>query len=55
MFKELLADGARALVIANADEERVVRLAAPLLGDTIRAGDSLLLDSRAGYAYEKVP
>src|SRR6188768_527602 len=55
MFKELLADGDRALVIANADEERVVRLAAPLLDDTIRAGDSLLLDARAGYVYEKVP
>jgi proteasome-associated ATPase len=55
MFKELLADGQRALVIANADEERVVRLAEPLLEDTIRAGDSLLLDSRAGYVYEKVP
>src|SRR4051794_20480152 len=55
MFKELLADGERALVIANADEERVVRLAAPLLEDTVRAGDSLLLDPRAGYVYEKVP
>jgi proteasome-associated ATPase len=55
MFKELLADGERALVIANADEERVVRLAEPLRGDVIRAGDSLLLDSRAGYVYEKVP
>jgi proteasome-associated ATPase len=55
MFKELLADGERALVIANADEERVVRLAEPLLTDTIRAGDSLLLDARAGYVYEKVP
>ncbi len=55
MFKELLADGERALVIASADEERVVRLAEPLLRDTIRAGDSLLLDSRAGYVYEKVP
>lgn len=55
MFKELLADGDRALVIANADEERVVRLAEPLRNDTIRAGDSLLLDSRAGYVYEKVP
>ncbi|MCD4535318.1 proteasome ATPase [Nocardioides sp. cx-169] len=55
MFKELLADSERALVIANADEERVVRLAQPLLSDTIRAGDSLLLDSRAGYVYEKVP
>ncbi|KQQ43892.1 proteasome ATPase [Nocardioides sp. Leaf307] len=55
MFKELLADGERALVIANADEERVVRLAEPLRQETIRAGDSLLLDSRAGYVYEKVP
>ncbi|WP_435743891.1 proteasome ATPase [Nocardioides sp. SYSU DS0663] len=55
MFKEVLADGDRALVIANADEERVVRLAEPLRGETIRAGDSLLLDSRAGYVYEKVP
>ncbi|GEP32411.1 proteasome-associated ATPase [Nocardioides szechwanensis] len=55
MFKEMLADGARALVIANADEERVVRLAEPLHHETIRAGDSLLLDSRAGYVYEKVP
>jgi proteasome-associated ATPase len=55
MFKELLADGDRALVIANADEERVVRLAEPLRAETIRAGDSLLLDSRAGYVYEKVP
>src|SRR5688572_5440776 len=55
MFKELLDDGERVLVIANADEERVVRLAEPLRNDTIRAGDSLLLDTRAGYVYEKVP
>jgi proteasome-associated ATPase len=55
MFKELLSDGERALVIANADEERVVRLAQPLLGTMLRAGDSLLLDGRSGYAYERVP
>src|SRR5215210_3082323 len=55
MFKELLADRERALVIANADEERVVRLADPLKADTLRAGDSLLLDQRAAYAYERVP
>ena len=57
MLKEILADGERALVIANADEERVVRLAEPLRAEdvTIRAGDSLLLDSRAGYVYEVVP
>jgi proteasome-associated ATPase len=55
MLKEVLADGERVLVIANADEERVVRLAEPLLDQTLRAGDSLLLDSRSGYAYERVP
>lgn len=55
MVKEVMADGERALIVAGADEERVVRLAEPLLAETIRAGDSLLLDSRAGYVYEKVP
>jgi len=55
MLKEILADGDRVLVIANADEERVVRIAEPLRNETIRAGDSLLLDARAGYVYEKVP
>ncbi len=55
MFKELLADGERALIIANTDEERVVRLAHPLRDVTLRAGDSLLLDSRSGYVYERVP
>ncbi|QCX27547.1 proteasome ATPase [Nocardioides jishulii] len=55
MVKEVLADGERALVIGNADEERVVRLAAPLLEQPLRAGDSLLTDGRSGYAYERVP
>jgi proteasome-associated ATPase len=55
MLKEVLADGERALVIANADEERVVRIAEPLRGSKMRAGDSLLLDNRAGYVYERIP
>ncbi|GAA0584993.1 proteasome ATPase [Kribbella sandramycini] len=55
MLKELLADGERALVIAQADEERVVRLAAPLLDIALRTGDSLLLEPRSGYVYEKIP
>jgi proteasome-associated ATPase len=55
MFKELLADGERALIIANADEERVVRLAEPLRGQTLRAGDSVLLDAKSGHVYERVP
>ena len=55
MLKEVLADGDRVLVIANADEERVVRIAEPLRDSPLRAGDSLLLDARAGYVYERVP
>lgn len=55
MLKELLADGERALVIAQADEERVVRLASPLLDIALRSGDSLLLEPRSGYVYEKIP
>ena len=55
MLKETLADGDRVLVIGNADEERVVRIAQSLRETTLRAGDSLLLDARAGYVYEKVP
>jgi proteasome-associated ATPase len=55
MLKEVLADGERALVISHADEERVVRLAAPLLDQTLRGGDSLLLEPRSGYVYERIP
>ena len=55
MLKEILEDGERALVIAHADEERVVRLAEPLRNATLRAGDSLLLESRSGYVYERIP
>ena len=36
MLKEVLADGERALVISQADDERVVRLAEPLLHETLR-------------------
>ena len=55
MLKELLEDGERALVIAHSDEERVVRLAAPLIGSHIRAGDSLLLEPRSQYVFERIP
>jgi len=54
-LKEILEDGERALVIGHTDEERVVRLAEPLLDATIRPGDALLLDPRSGYVYEVVP
>ncbi|MFG3405390.1 proteasome ATPase [Streptomyces sp. NPDC048142] len=55
ILKEILEDGERALVVGHTDEERVVRLAEPLLDITIRSGDALLLDSRSGYVYEVVP
>ncbi len=55
MLKELLADGERALVLGNTDEEKVVKLADSLVGLKLRAGDSLLLDSRAGWVYERIP
>jgi proteasome-associated ATPase len=55
MLKEILDGGDRALVISHADEERVARLAEPLLSATLRAGDSLLLEPRSGYVYERIP
>ncbi len=55
MLKEILEDGDRALVISHADEERIARLAEPLRGHTLRAGDSLLLEPRSGYVFERIP
>ncbi|GGK82274.1 MULTISPECIES: proteasome ATPase [Streptomyces aurantiacus group] len=54
-LKEILEDGERALVLGHTDEERVVRLAEPLMDVTIRPGDALLLEPRSGYVYEVVP
>ncbi len=54
-LKEVLEDGERALVIGHTDEERVVRLAEPLLDGALRTGDALLLEPRTGYVYERVP
>jgi len=55
MLKELLEDGERALVLNHTDEERVVMLADSLRDLPIKAGDSLLLESRSGYVYERIP
>jgi proteasome-associated ATPase len=54
MLKELLGDD-RVLVVAHADEERVCRMAESLDGEPIRVGDALLLDSRSGFVYERIP
>lgn len=68
-LREVLDDGQRALVVGHADEERVVWLAAPLAeiaeeddvkdpdspSRRLRPGDSLLVDTKAGYAFERIP
>ena len=54
-LKSLLENNSRAVVIGRADEERVVRIAESLSEVSIKAGDSLLLDSKSGFVYEKIP
>src|SRR5436190_1491900 len=54
-LKEVLDDGTRALIVGRADEERVAELADSLLGEKIRAGDTLLMDTRSGLLLEKLP
>ena len=53
-LKEMLGPD-RALVIGNADEERVVQIGEPLRNHTLRAGDALLLDARSGFVLEHLP
>ncbi|MDP9496843.1 MAG: proteasome ATPase [Actinomycetota bacterium] len=60
LLKELLppAEGEtarRALVLSHTDEERVVLLADSVSGQRLKAGDSLLLDTRSGHVYERIP
>ncbi len=55
LVKEILDGGDRALVIGHADEEQVVLLADPLADSPLRAGDSLLVETRSGYAFERIP
>jgi proteasome-associated ATPase len=51
---ELLLDH-RVLVTTRGDEERIVVLAEPLRELKLKQGDSLLVDTRAGTATERVP
>ena len=55
LLKELLEGGDRALVIGHGDEESVVRLAFRLRDQHLRSGDSLLIDRRVHFAYERIP
>ncbi|WP_372403335.1 proteasome ATPase [Sanguibacter suaedae] len=52
--KEVLDDH-RALVVGRADDERVVRLAGPLVDGPLRVGDALTVDTRAGFVFERIP
>jgi proteasome-associated ATPase len=57
-LKEVLEDGRRALIVGRADEERVVEISEALLDDDsvkLRAGDTILMDSRTGLLLEKLP
>ncbi len=54
-LKEFLDDGRRALVVGRADEERVCELASGLLGERLRAGDHLLMETRSGVLVERLP
>ncbi|KIE49819.1 MAG: ATPase AAA [marine actinobacterium MedAcidi-G2B] len=56
--KEVLPDGARAVVVGNNGEERVVELAGELVKQKtlrLRSGDSVMLDSRSGLLLERLP
>jgi proteasome-associated ATPase len=53
-LKERL-DADRLLVIGRTDDEQVVRVADPLKREPLRAGDSLLVEPRSGYALERLP
>ncbi len=54
-LKELLDNGRRALVVGRADEERVCELASGLLGERLRSGDHLLMETRSGVLVERLP
>jgi proteasome-associated ATPase len=54
ILKELLDDN-RALVVAHADEERVVHMAGALADQKLRVGDALTMEPRSGFVFEKVP
>jgi len=54
-LKEVLGDKQRAVVVGRTDEEKIARLAQPLLDQALRAGDSLMMDSRNNVLFEKIP
>ena len=55
VIKEMLHDERRVLVVGRADEERVCEIAGALIGEKLRSGDHLLLDTRSGLVVERLP
>lgn len=49
-----VVDDTRVLVVARSDDERVLRLSAPLAAAGVRVGDTVLADLRSGFALEHV-
>ncbi|MDP1792725.1 MAG: proteasome ATPase, partial [Acidimicrobiales bacterium] len=49
-----MVDAKRALIVGRGDEERVVELVEEMVGVKLRAGDTVLLDSRTGLVLEKL-
>ncbi len=54
-LKEILEGGDRALVVGHTDDERIVHLADTLLAAPLRIGDSLLMEPRSSYVFERIP
>src|SRR3954454_19687847 len=54
ILKDVIDDD-RALVVAHADEARVIQLSGPLREEKLRVGDALMLESRSNFAFEKIP
>jgi proteasome-associated ATPase len=53
-LKDLLGDN-RAIISVHAEEERVVELSEPMMGQHLSVGDNLLFDPRSGFVIEKLP
>ena len=54
-IKDLLDDGRRAMIVGRADENRVVELGDGVRSTTLRSGDTVLVEPRAGIILERLP
>ena len=52
--RDVIDEGSRAVVVGRADEERVVELSSTVAAGPVRSGDSVLVDSSAALAIERI-